>query len=67
MNIIVLSTGRVWQFLLEIVGVIIDTTILKINLTMYPEIYIYIYIYKNLFHLQVKAVISFPERYSRQT
>lgn len=44
MNIIVLSTGRVWQFLLEIVGVIIDTTILKINLTMYPEIYIYIYI-----------------------
>lgn len=46
MNIIVLSTGRVWQFLLEIVGVIIDTTILKINLTMYPEIYIYIYIKK---------------------
>ena len=45
MNIIILSTGRVWQFLLEIVGVTIDTTILKINLAMYPEIYIYIYIY----------------------
>lgn len=43
MNIIILSTGRVWQFLLEIVGVTIDTTILKINLAMYPEIYIYIY------------------------
>ena len=65
MNIIIPSTGRVWQFLLEIVGVTIDTTILKINLAMYPEIYIYIYI--NLFHLQVKAVIYFPERYSRQT
>ena len=63
MNIIILSTGRVWQFLLEIVGVTTDTTILKINLTMYPEMYVYIYI----FHLQVKAVISFPERYSRQT
>lgn len=45
------------QPLLEIVGVTIDMTFLKINLTMYPEIDTY----KKFIHIQVKAVISFPE------
>lgn len=49
--------GLVIQPLLEIVGVTIDMTFLKINLTMYPEIATY----KKFIHIQVKAVILFPE------